>query len=313
MIVASCPLRVSLVGGSTDHPRFLEKFGKGSVISFASNLKTYIALHRDTLGLTQINKKYSIKYTKFEECENVENIKNDVVREVFKYFNVPYCICSLTSDIISVGSGLASSSSYMMSLIKAVSMLNKIDINNFEICQLANKLEKKFNPLVGQQDFYGGCIGGLKKIIFYPDKQPDIIPLNTNLFKNVNFYLIFTQIYRNSTSILDTIDIDKSFAHLETVDRLEDCITSGDINNFCQVIKDSWQIKKKTSSMICSEQIINLDQELYNDPDIMAHKLCGAGGGGFFFIIAKNIPKVVLGKLYTKIDISSIGIAGQKL
>ena len=50
MYIASCPLRVSLFGGSTDNPYFVEKYGRGSVISFASSLKTYITLHEDKLG-----------------------------------------------------------------------------------------------------------------------------------------------------------------------------------------------------------------------------------------------------------------------
>ena len=50
MFISSCPLRVSLFGGSTDNPVFVEKFGYGSVISFACSLKTYITLHEDKLG-----------------------------------------------------------------------------------------------------------------------------------------------------------------------------------------------------------------------------------------------------------------------
>ena len=49
-VISSCPLRVSLFGGSTDNPYFVEKYGKGAVISFTSNLKTYITLHQDQLG-----------------------------------------------------------------------------------------------------------------------------------------------------------------------------------------------------------------------------------------------------------------------
>ena len=47
MFIASCPLRVSLFGGSTDNPVFVERYGYGSVISFACSLKTYITLHED--------------------------------------------------------------------------------------------------------------------------------------------------------------------------------------------------------------------------------------------------------------------------
>ena len=49
MIISSCPLRISLVGGSTDHPDFLKKYKKGAVISFASSLKAYTIIHRDVI------------------------------------------------------------------------------------------------------------------------------------------------------------------------------------------------------------------------------------------------------------------------
>ena len=50
MYVATCPLRVSLFGGSTDNPFFVERYGRGSVISFTSNLKTYVTISQDKLG-----------------------------------------------------------------------------------------------------------------------------------------------------------------------------------------------------------------------------------------------------------------------
>ena len=60
MFISSCPLRVSLFGGSTDNPVFVEKFGYGSVISFACSLKTYITLHEDKLGYNNEGGKYII-------------------------------------------------------------------------------------------------------------------------------------------------------------------------------------------------------------------------------------------------------------
>ena len=50
MLVASCPLRISLFGGSTDNPYFVEKYGYGSVISFTCDLKTYVTISQDRIG-----------------------------------------------------------------------------------------------------------------------------------------------------------------------------------------------------------------------------------------------------------------------
>ena len=60
MIISSCPLRISLVGGSTDHPLFLKKYKRGSVISFPSNLRVYVTLHKDVGGINGVDKKFII-------------------------------------------------------------------------------------------------------------------------------------------------------------------------------------------------------------------------------------------------------------
>ena len=166
MLISSCPLRVSLFGGSTDNPFFVEKYGQGSVISFTSNLKTYITLHQDQLGYNAESSKYIINYSKREEVQHIQDIKNELVRIVLDHFNCNPMNISMTSDAYSQGSGLASSSSYIISLIKAISMFNELSMTDAEICKLAYKLELKMNPYCGYQDPYGCGIGGFKKIDF---------------------------------------------------------------------------------------------------------------------------------------------------
>ena len=60
MFISSCPLRVSLFGGSTDNPVFVERYGFGSVISFACNLKTYITNYK--IDFERLLKIKSISY-----------------------------------------------------------------------------------------------------------------------------------------------------------------------------------------------------------------------------------------------------------
>lgn len=119
MFIASCPLRISLFGGSTDNPYFVDKYGYGSVISFACDLKTYVTISQDKFGFNQNQHKYIINYSKREEVSSVGEIQNEVVRVVLEYFCMPPVQVTLTSDAYSQGSGLASSSSYIISLIKA--------------------------------------------------------------------------------------------------------------------------------------------------------------------------------------------------
>ena len=71
MLISNCPLRVSLFGGSTDNPFFVEKYGHGSVINFTSNLKTYITLHQDQLGYNAESSKYIVNYISFNPRHNL--------------------------------------------------------------------------------------------------------------------------------------------------------------------------------------------------------------------------------------------------
>ena len=288
MIITSCPLRISLVGGSTDNPKFIEKYGSGSVISFASNLRTYTTIHRDVFGANTIDHNYIINYSKMESVKTISEIKNELIRDCFEYLNVDKINCSLTSDVFSSGSGLASSSAYLLSLVKAIYVLKKIHITEYEVCKIAEKIEKGFNPLVGQQDFYGS-LGGLKKIKFYKNEDPSIRFLSTQIFENFDIYLIYTGILRNSTAILETLDVEKSLVLLDDVEDLEKAINNLDVTSFNDIISRSWNNKKRTSPFICQNPILsNIDNIINDDNRILSHKLCGAGNGGYFLIFTNK-------------------------
>lgn len=307
MIVTSCPLRISLVGGSTDHPQFIEKFGHGSVISFPSNLRTYVSIHQDIFGSNAIEHKYNILYSKRESVNSINEIQNELVRRCFEHLDVSQLNCSLTSDIFSVGSGLAASSSYLQALIKSIYVLKQKNISEFEVCKIAEKIEKTFNPLVGQQDFYGS-MGGFKRIDFYKDKDPTFKYLPTEIFDYMDMYLIYTGVIRSSTQILETLSIDKSLPLLEDVKNLEEAIFAKDIASFNEIINNAWEKKKQTSNLICNSSINELDEKLKGSKKILSRKLCGAGGGGYFLFFT-NKDEDMSDLLHTsKITISETGL-----
>jgi D-glycero-alpha-D-manno-heptose-7-phosphate kinase len=217
MIIASCPLRVSLFGGSTDNPHFVEKYGYGSVISFACDLKTYVTLTQDKFGLNRRDHKYVINYSKREEVNTIDEIQNEVVRTVLTYFDMPPVQITLTSDAYSQGSGLASSSSYLISLIKACCMFLEIEKTDTEICALAYILELKFNPYCGYQDPYGCGVGGFKRIEFYDINTIKYEYLSTHLFDYYDAYLVFTGVTRNSNKTTSAIT---SNEHIQEMDQV---------------------------------------------------------------------------------------------
>jgi len=311
VVISSCPLRISLVGGSTDHPYFLEKYGYGSVISFPSDLRTYSTVHRDKFGANSIRSNYVLNYSKREEVDTIEEIQNELVRHCFSEFKVEEMNLFFTSDVYSSGSGLATSSAYLMSLIKSIHSLDGKPIGNLKICEKAMEIEKKFNPLVGQQDFYGS-LRGFKRIDFFRSGLPKIKYLSTEILNSMDLFLIHTGVSRNSTEVLKSIKLENSFPLLKDVIDLETAIRDNDIEFFNLVIRRTWENKKKTSPMICgSPELKKLDETLSSDLKVLSHKLLGAGNGGYFLVFTEKNSGDLIYNSYDrvmKIKISEAGI-----
>ena len=315
MYIASCPLRVSLFGGSTDNPYFVEKYGRGSVISFTSSLKTYVTISRDKFGLNKDKHKYVINYSKREEVSRIEEIKNEVVRTALEYYNMPPVQVTLTSDAYSQGSGLASSSSYTISLIKACCLFLNKSITDNDACKLAYKLERIYNPYCGYQDPYGCGVGGFKRINFMGDNSVTYEFLSTDIFERYDTHLVFTGVTRNSKKILQNIteNLDKVQPLLDTCDDAYQILSEQNCDGFLSLLNKSWHQKKLTSSSVTeNDKIKEIDSVLENNETVCAHKLCGAGNGGFFLTFSeKNTLKIPYECV--KITVEPSGVTGKIL
>ena len=252
MYISSCPLRVSLFGGSTDNPYFVEKYGRGSVISFTSNFKTYVTISQDKLGYNKEGGKYIINYSRREEVSTIDEIQNEVVRTVLKHFDMPPVQVTLTSDAYSQGSGLASSSSYTISLIKACCLFFNLSITDNDVCKLAYKLERIYNPFCGYQDPYGCGMGGFKRIDFLGGSSVRYQFLSCTIFDDFDIHLVFSGVTRNSRRILRNVtdNLDKVKPLLKTCDEAYDILMEGKYEKFLYLLGRSWHQKKLTSSII---------------------------------------------------------------
>jgi len=283
MIISKCPLRISLAGGSTDLQSYLGKYGKGSVITFTPNLYTYITLKPST------TKYYRIIYSSTENYLDPDEIKNDIAREVIKYFNLPAVEINFTSDIPSTGSGLASSSSYLIAMINAALAFKNKKLDKYELSKLALEIEYIFNPLTGYQDIYGCVFDQFKKLEFNSTGLSDISYYKTSLFELYDMYLIPTGVTRSSTNILSSLDIDKIHNLMGPVNNIDNYIKSNDYDSIFKEINIGWELKKQTSPEISNNKISNLENKLN---DVLAKRLIGAGAGGYFLVIVEKNKKI---------------------
>ena len=305
MIVSKCPLRISLAGGSTDTPCFLKKYKAGRVISFTPKLYTYTSLHQDINGFNNLEQQYLLSYSKFEKCSKVSEIKNELIRGVFDTLRFNPVKLSLSADVFSLGSGLASSSSYIINLVSSYYHLNGLEMDNMNICRVAHHVESKINPLNGYQDTYGCGLPGFKLMEFDQYGNVKITPIDSTIFDEFDFYLIYTGVKRKSTDILKTLDIRRSKLLLKEVDGMHEALQKNDYDSFFKKFKNSWRKKKNTSESILNSNLLKqLDEELSKQRNVLAHKLCGAGGGGYFLVIVKKDKQITLDKRLPYINIS---------
>tara|TARA_B100000131_G_C18075755_1_gene596276 strand:+ start:195 stop:1145 length:951 start_codon:yes stop_codon:yes gene_type:complete len=316
MYISSCPLRIALFGGSTDNPYFIQRYGRGSVINFTCSLKTYIALHEDKLGFNKEGRKYIVNYSRREETSNIKDINNDIVRVALEYFNCPPLSITMKSDAYSQGSGLASSSAYTIALIKAITMFNKSrPLTDVEICKLSYELELKSNMYAGYQDPYGCGIGGFKRLEFERGGITKFTFLPHDLFDQFDMHLIFTGVTRNAEDVCKDVtnNLDKIKPLLKIADEAYDVIMQKNYDKFLYLIKRGWEQKKNISSVITGNQAIrDIDKVLDESETVLAHRLCGAGNGGFFLTFSKK-DTLKIPYESVRIEIEADGVYGKSI
>jgi len=289
MILSKCPLRISLVGGSSDLEEYIENEKYGSVISFPCDLYAYNTIFVDKNGYNRSSGEYIIEYANTEKTKSIKKIENHVAKYVLQHFNPEPLKVSFFSDIFSHGSGLASSSAYVISLIKAMSVLENKRMSSYNICKLALDIERNFNPLTGRQDAFGCGIGGLKRLEFFKKENTISRLLDDTIFSNFDMYLIYTGVKRNSTRILKSLNLKKVKKATSLVNDMEDAIYKKDEKEFFKIIQEGWDKKRATSRLIQSNiKILELDALLKACNLVKAHKLCGAGGGGYYLALTEK-------------------------
>ena len=280
--VTRCPLRISLAGGSTDLQEYLKQYKEGAVISFTPNLFTYIIMNRSS------DDHYKVIYSNVERVVDIKDIKNDIAREVLTYFNMPPVEVIFTADIPSSGSGLASSSSYMVNMIKACLQFMEKPMSILEVGKLAINLERKFNPLTGYQDIWGCLLDGLKVLKFNENGLLSYQKLTTGIFDEYDFYLVSTNNTRSSTSILETIDYSKVHDMSLNTMLMWDAINDNDPSRVKHLINSGWEQKKLTSPSIVNEQVSRIEETLSKISSVAAWRLIGAGNGGYFLVLTEK-------------------------
>ena len=297
MFISRAPLRISLGGGGTDLPSYYSKFG-GFFISAAINKYTYVSVSKPFFN------KILLKYSKFEEVKNVLDIQNKLIKEtILEYSDNPDKPIEINSfaDVPS-GTGLGSSGSFTIALLKSLSGFYKKYPSQKEIAEMACKIEiERLKEPVGKQDQYIAAFGGLN--CFEIDRSGEVsinpMPISSDTLEDLesNLLLFFTGQQRSASAILEDQEKRSNKSEKEIFDNLHKTKELGKIS--FQLLKDSklkqfallmhehWLNKRKRSQGM-SNQFLNKVYDAAIANGALGGKLVGAGGGGFLMFYSED-------------------------
>lgn len=298
MRVVRAPFRVSFLGGGSDLPRHYAKHG-GAVLSTAIDRHMFISGRKmfDPSGTL-------LKYSKTELVEQIEEIEHPIFRETLGYFGVSGVDLSVSSDI-PAGTGLGSSSTFTVALVKLVSELAGHRLSKADIGRIACEIELDIlGEPIGKQDQYASAFGGFNLIRFDRDGRVTadsalVSPSDLDWLSRSMWLVQVPGAARSASKVLAEAagfvnqdpQAEQALVDLAqlAIDGFRQIQISG-ISALPSLVNQSWDLKKK-SSPAAHMDIANRIVERGRSAGAMAAKLLGAGGGGFvlFLVDESNI------------------------
>jgi D-glycero-alpha-D-manno-heptose-7-phosphate kinase len=305
-IRARAPLRLGLAGGGTDVSPYCDNYG-GYVLNAAIDRYAYAViklLHESAVRFMATDQQGQVicPLETVLPLDGRLNLHKAVYNHMVEHYNQgrPLALELSTFCDAPVGSGLGSSSTLVVAMIKAFVELLNLPMDDYAIAQLAFQIERVDCALQGgRQDQYSAAFGGFNFMEFYADDRAII---NSLRIKNwiiceleASLLLYFTGVSRESAHIIadqsrnvnsgSTGALSAMHGIKQEALAMKECLLRGDFSGFVDSIRMGWENKKRSAKTV-SNPHIDAIYDAAIQSGALAGKVSGAGGGGFmwFFV-----------------------------
>lgn len=303
---ARAPLRLGIAGGGTDVSPYCDIHG-GYVLNATIDRYAYAVIkllneNHVRFVATDLQAEKTICLNGPLELNGKLDLHKAVYNEIIKTYNegkpIPLELCTFCEA--PAGSGLGSSSTLVVVMIKAFAELLNLPLDDYDIAKMAFKVERVICKLQGgRQDQYSATFGGFNFMEFYADDRVVINPLRIKNWiiceLEASLVLYYTGVSRDSENIIADQSNNVSVGAVDAIEAMhgikkealtmKECLLKGDFNGIVTSMIQGWENKKrsaKTVSNVCIDEIY----EVARSAGALAGKVSGAGGGGFmmFFV-----------------------------
>lgn len=307
---AKAPLRLGLAGGGTDVSPYCDEFG-GYVLNVTIDMYAYCTIvPRDDgqviFRATDRGEEFCTAASCALEIDGVLPLHKGLYNRIVKDFcgGRPLSFEMTTYSDAPAGSGLGSSSTMMVAMLKCYMEWLNLPLGEYDMASLAYQVERIDLGLSGgKQDQYAATFGGFNYIEFYDHDRVIVNPLRLkNWIRNElenSLVLYYTGTSRDSARIIDEqkkstagtkVGMEGMHELKREAVRMKECVLKGDFNGFAECLHRGWEAKKKTSSAISNPQIEKIYRYIMENGG-KAAKISGAGGGGFMMIVCDPVKR----------------------
>lgn len=306
IIRARAPLRLGLAGGGTDVAPYCDIHG-GYVLNATIDRYAYAVIK--TLDEPVV--RFFATDQQTEKVKAIDeplelNGKLDLHKAVYNHMiqhyngGQPISLELSTFCDAPAGSGLGSSSTLVVVMIRVFAELLNLPLDDYTIARLAFKIEREDCGLQGgRQDQYSATFGGFNFMEFYADERTVVNPLRVKNWiiceLEASLLLFYTGVSRESAKIIADQSSNVKAGAVDAMDAMhgikreallmKECLLRGDFEGIVDSMRQGWQNKKRSAKTVSNPHI----DEIYNAAiaaGALAGKVSGAGGGGFmmFFV-----------------------------
>ena len=324
MIISRTPIRISLVGGSTDIANFYRQYG-GEVISTAIDKYISVRITRRRDSQIAINTP-----DRHETVSDSDDIQHPLIREAVRKTDVTGGVSiTVTSDIPSRGCGLGSSSALTVGLLNALYAYQGIQMPVDTLAHQACEIEiERLNQPIGKQDQYIAAYGGLRQIQFNKDESVHTqdIPVTPKTIAHLeqHFLLFYTGIQRRAETILRK---QKRSASPQTLLQIKGLVPAfydvlvegnhkgcpykkgnhdGYLDEVGHLLHRGWDLKRSLCDSI-SNPMLDTIYECAIAVGALGGKILGAGGGGYFLFYVPKAKRGDVTEALSDLGLSRLG------
>ncbi len=306
IIRARAPLRLGLAGGGTDVSPYCDDHG-GYVLNATIDRYAYAVIRTLDEPIVRFvaTDQQTEKINSHDEPLEL-NGKLDLHKAVYNHMvlhyndGLPIAMELSTFCDAPAGSGLGSSSTLVVVMIRAFVELLNLPLDDYTIAHLAYKLERVDCGLQGgRQDQYSATFGGFNFMEFYAEERAVINPLRVKNWiiceLEASLVLFFTGVSRDSAKIIADQSGNVRAGSEDALEAMhgikqealamKECLLRGDFAGLVESMRFGWDSKKRSAKTVSNQHIDKIYDTAIH-AGALAGKVSGAGGGGFmlFFV-----------------------------